>query len=287
MCSASGKSCGRCSPAWKRCRFGTTTGPATTFSILQRPGGTRLFLQHMVRVAGASLYDLTSRRDPARLSLSPRHPPRIYRSRSNLSLSASLASRHHRRRSQTPIASSATSSGQPFAKPVADGLRDSVSFGMAHNADAPVSISPAKPAPPATHLVSPGVTAGSPASPSSVAYRSLSAFISRRATAPMQPISRETSFSHEQNNRMMRLFIAHLALVTPRASAQQPSATTITLGLFSTMSFTVLPSRRSTQVDGSRPAPTCPRTALPAPLISGTSTTPSSSAGTSYATRRR
>jgi penicillin-binding protein 2 len=26
---------------------------------------------------------------------------------------------------------------QPFAKPVADGLRDSVSFGMAHNADAP------------------------------------------------------------------------------------------------------------------------------------------------------
>jgi cell division protein FtsI/penicillin-binding protein 2 len=27
--------------------------------------------------------------------------------------------------------------GQPFAKPVADGLRDSVSFGMAHNADTP------------------------------------------------------------------------------------------------------------------------------------------------------
>jgi cell division protein FtsI/penicillin-binding protein 2 len=27
--------------------------------------------------------------------------------------------------------------GQPFAKPVADGLRDSVSFGMAHNADSP------------------------------------------------------------------------------------------------------------------------------------------------------
>jgi cell division protein FtsI/penicillin-binding protein 2 len=27
--------------------------------------------------------------------------------------------------------------GQPFAKPVADGLRDSVSFGMAHNAQAP------------------------------------------------------------------------------------------------------------------------------------------------------
>jgi cell division protein FtsI/penicillin-binding protein 2 len=26
--------------------------------------------------------------------------------------------------------------GQPFAKPLADGLRDSVSFGMAHNADA-------------------------------------------------------------------------------------------------------------------------------------------------------
>ncbi len=27
--------------------------------------------------------------------------------------------------------------GQPFAKPVADGLRDSISFGMAHNADTP------------------------------------------------------------------------------------------------------------------------------------------------------
>lgn len=30
-----------------------------------------------------------------------------------------------------------TQLGQPFAKPVADGLRDSVSFGMAHNADSP------------------------------------------------------------------------------------------------------------------------------------------------------
>lgn len=78
--------------------------------------------------------------------------------------------------------------GQPFARPVADGLRDSVSFGMAHNADTSGIDISGKTGTANNPHGNHGVMVGSPASQPSTVLHLLSASISHRAMGQTPPI---------------------------------------------------------------------------------------------------